>query len=90
MDDAALRLQPHLAKYDIELLKQEGTSQWQIRRFRRVEQSVLLGVERMWTGVDFAGSTLAQVVVWRLPMPSFSDPPGVPPQIIRVRKRILE
>ncbi|WP_345237083.1 helicase C-terminal domain-containing protein [Hymenobacter saemangeumensis] len=74
MDYAAERLRPHLARHDIELLVQQGTSQWQIRRFRRVEQSVLLGVERMWTGVDFAGPTLAQVVVWRLPMPSFGDP----------------
>jgi ATP-dependent DNA helicase DinG len=70
----AEKLRPHLLEQDIELLVQQGTSQWQIRRFRRVEQSVLLGVERMWTGVDFAGPTLAQVVVWRLPMPSFSDP----------------
>lgn len=74
MEDAAAKLQPHLAKQDIELLVQQGTSQWQIRRFRRIEQSVMLGVERMWTGVDFAGPTLAQVIVWRLPMPSFSDP----------------
>ena len=71
---AAEKLRPHLLEQDIELLVQQGTSQWQIRRFRRVEQSVLLGVERMWTGVDFAGPTLAQVIVWRLPMPSFSDP----------------
>lgn len=71
---AAEWLAAPLAEQDIELICQRGASQWEIRRFRRVAQSVLLGVDRMWTGVDFAGPTLSQVVVWRLPMPSLGDP----------------
>jgi ATP-dependent DNA helicase DinG len=71
---AADWLAPHLAAHDIELLVQNGASQWEIRRFRRIEQSVLLGVDRMWTGVDFAGLTLAHVVVWRAPFPAVGDP----------------
>ncbi len=71
---AADWLTPRLADHDIETLVQNGASQWEIRRFRRVEQSVLLGVDRMWTGVDFAGLTLAHVVVWRAPFPAVGDP----------------
>jgi ATP-dependent DNA helicase DinG len=69
-------LAPYLETHDIELLSQpsRGSSQWCIRRFRRVPHSVLLGVDRMWAGVDFPGHTLCQVVVWRAPMPSLSDP----------------
>ncbi len=71
---AADWLGPRLAAHDIELLTQNGASQWEIRRFRRVEQSVLLGVDRMWTGVDFAGATCAHVVIWRAPFPTVGDP----------------
>ena len=69
-------LSERLAAHDIELLSQpgRGSSQWHIRRFRRVEQSVLLGVDRMWAGVDFPGATLGQVVVWRAPLPNLNDP----------------
>ncbi|MBC6609472.1 ATP-dependent DNA helicase [Hymenobacter sp. BT507] len=70
---AAEWLAAPLAAHDIELICQRGASQWEIRRFRRVAQSVLLGVDRMWTGVDFAGPTLSQVIVWRLPFPSLGD-----------------
>lgn len=74
LDYAANKLAQWLTPYDIELLRQNGASQWEIRRFERVEQSVLLGVDRFWTGVDFAGATLAQVIVWRAPIPSLGEP----------------
>jgi ATP-dependent DNA helicase DinG len=77
LDFAARYLASHLPTHDIELLRQNGASQWEIRRFGRVEQSVLLGVDRFWTGVDFAGPTLAQVVVWRAPVPSLGEPLAV-------------
>ena len=67
-------LHDHLLAYDIELLRQNGASQWEIRRFARVVQSVLLGVDRFWTGVDFPGPTLSQVIVWRAPIPGLGDP----------------
>ena len=71
---AADWLHDHLLAHDIELLRQNGASQWEIRRFARVPQSVLLGVDRFWTGVDFPGPTLAQVIVWRAPIPGLGDP----------------
>lgn len=74
MHFAAEWLGERLAAHDIEMLIQNGASEWEIRRFRQVEQSVLLGVDRMWTGVDFAGPTLSQVIVWRLPFPSLGEP----------------
>ncbi|ALI98817.1 ATP-dependent DNA helicase [Rufibacter tibetensis] len=74
MDDAYRWLYSRLPAYDIELLKQEGTSLWEIRRFRQEEHSVLLGLDRMWSGVDFPGVTLSQVIVFRLPNPSLGNP----------------
>ncbi|WP_182513721.1 helicase C-terminal domain-containing protein [Rufibacter quisquiliarum] len=74
MEDAYRWLHPRLPAYDIELLKQEGTSLWEIRRFRQEEHSVLLGLDRMWSGVDFPGVTLSQVIVFRLPNPSLGNP----------------
>lgn len=71
---AAAWLHDHLLAHDIELLCQNGASQWEIRRFARVPQSVLLGVDRFWTGVDFPGPTLSQVIVWRAPIPGLGDP----------------
>ena len=67
-------LEPHLQQYDIELLKQDGSSLWEIRRFRQEEHSVLLGLDRMWSGVDFPGSTLSQVIALRLPNPALGQP----------------
>ncbi|QHL88344.1 hypothetical protein GU926_13245 [Nibribacter ruber] len=74
MDAAYSWLHSRLPAYDIELLRQEGTSLWEIRRFRQEEHSVLLGLDRMWSGVDFPGVTLSQVIVFRLPNPSISNP----------------
>ncbi|GGK74777.1 ATP-dependent DNA helicase [Rufibacter glacialis] len=74
MEDAYRWLHSRLPAYDIELLKQEGTSLWEIRRFRQEEHSVLLGLDRMWSGVDFPGVTLSQVIVFRLPNPSLGNP----------------
>ncbi len=42
--------------------------------FRSVHQSVLLGVDTFWYGVDFKGDTLTQVIITRIPYPSPRDP----------------
>jgi ATP-dependent DNA helicase DinG len=47
--------------------------------FRAVKESVLLGVDTFWYGVDFKGDTLTQVVITRIPYP----PPGDPVQMGR-------
>jgi len=60
-----------LERYDIVPLIQDrdGESDRQISVFTQVEHSVLFGVDRFWTGVDFKGPTLKQVIVDRIPVP---------------------
>jgi len=45
-----------------------------IARFRAETDSVLLGVDSMWTGVDVPGESLSVVVIDRLPFPHPEDP----------------
>ena len=68
------QITPWLEEYDIVPLLQQGSSHAQIESFRRVEHSVLFGVDRFWAGVDFRGSTLSQVIVARTPVPVPSRP----------------
>lgn len=42
--------------------------------FRAVKESVLLGVDTFWYGVDFKGDTLTQVIITRIPYPHPNDP----------------
>ncbi|WP_373499664.1 ATP-dependent DNA helicase [Desulfococcus sp.] len=42
--------------------------------FRAVKESVLLGVDSFWYGVDFKGDTLTQVIITRIPYPPPNDP----------------
>ncbi len=42
--------------------------------FRTIKESVLLGVESFWYGVDFKGDTLTQVIITRIPYPAPTDP----------------
>lgn len=51
--------------------------------FRGVKESVLLGVDTFWYGVDFKGDTLTQVIITRIPYPSPMDP------IQQARKQVL-
>lgn len=74
MRDIYERVLPVLEGHDIELLLQSGASRSATETFAAVEQSVLMGVNRFWTGVDFPGPTLSQVIVVRLPNPSLGDP----------------
>ncbi len=70
MEDIFAQVAPVLRDYDIVPLLQCGQSHAEIERFRRVEYSVLFGVNRFWTGADFKGKTLSQVVIVRLPIPN--------------------
>ena len=45
-----------------------------VARFREVPESVLLGVDSFWTGVDVPGESLTAVVIDRLPFPHPEDP----------------
>lgn len=74
MKEVFRRISPLLLKYDIEPLIQDGTSLAEINAFRATEYSVLFGVDRFWTGVDFPGPTLSQVIVVRIPNPNLNDP----------------
>ena len=63
------QLAPVFEARDILPLLQNGASAAEIEKFRQVEHSVLFGVNRFWSGVDFPGPTLSQVIVVRLPYP---------------------
>lgn len=78
------QVQPVLEKHGIDPLLQNGTSLAEIDTFLSIEESVLFGVDRFWTGVDFPGRTLSQVIVVRLPNPNLSRP------IIRHRLEIMK
>lgn len=67
------RLSRVLEAYDIEVICQNGASRGELQRFRESEHTVLLGVDRLWTGIDVPGRSLSQVIVVRLPNPSVSD-----------------
>ena len=68
------KIAPWLEEYDIVPLLQQGSSSAQIEIFRRVEHSVLFGVDRFWVGVDFRGATLSQVIAPRVPVPALVRP----------------
>ncbi len=74
MRDIYEQVQPVLERYGIDPLLQDGSSLAEINAFRTTEHSVLFGVDRFWTGVDFPGATLSQVIVVRLPNPNLGDP----------------
>jgi len=65
---------PFFRSHDILPLRQNGSSLEEIREFNRNEYSVLFGVDRFWSGVDFPGPTLSQVIITKAPNPSLSDP----------------
>jgi Rad3-related DNA helicase len=65
---------PFLRSHDILPLKQNGSSLEEIREFNRNEYSVLFGVDRFWSGVDFPGSTLSQVIITKAPNPALNAP----------------
>ncbi len=50
-----------------------GTRHRLIRRFRKVDQSVLLGSHSFWEGIDLPGASLSVLVVTRLPFESPQD-----------------
>lgn len=63
-----------MEEYDVELLTQDGPSYAETELFRTSEHSVLFGVNRFWSGVDFPGQTCSQVIVVRTPNLPFHDP----------------
>jgi len=68
------RLHSSFESYDIVPLIQDGESAREISMFRRIHHSVLFGVDRFWTGVDFKGPTLQQVIVPKIPIPPKGRP----------------
>ena len=57
------------------LIQQQGVSTVNLcDEFREIKESVLFGVDTFWYGVDFKGDTLTQVIITRIPYPSFFDP----------------
>ena len=69
MENIYKKVDPILEEYGIASLLQDGSSLAEINTFLASEHSVLFGVSRFWTGVDFPGRTLSQVIMVRLPNP---------------------
>ncbi len=74
MERAFERAAPAIEQHEIVALLQQGTGAYEADLFRRTVHSVLFGVDRFWTGVDFPGETLSLVVIVRAPNPNLSAP----------------
>ncbi|MCA0447377.1 MAG: hypothetical protein LCH54_14220 [Bacteroidetes bacterium] len=74
MDSIFREIADPLESAGIMVFKQEGASVDIMNQFAENEHSVLIGVDRMWTGVDFPGSTLSQVIIVKLPFVPADDP----------------
>ena len=83
MNDIFEQVQPVLERYGIDPLLQDESSLSEIDTFAATEESVLFGVNRFWTGVDFPDRTLSQVIVVRLPNPNGYDP------IVQHRREVM-
>ena len=60
----------------IEILCQKSTkgNRGLSEKFRKNENSVLLGVSSFWEGVDFAGNTLRLLIIYKLPFRAIGTP----------------
>ena len=69
-------INPVLQKFEIPLLLQDrvGSSEAIIQEFAGLEESVLFGTSRFWSGVDFPGPTLSQLMIVRLPNKDLGNP----------------
>ncbi|MCY4234548.1 MAG: ATP-dependent DNA helicase [Bacteroidetes bacterium] len=69
MKEMHSKIEPILDDYQIPLLIQDqsGSSEAKIETFADMEQSVLFGTKRFWSGADFPGNTLSQLIIIRLP-----------------------
>jgi len=76
MNDIHDRLHPIFRDFDIPLLIQDkhGSSEKLIQEFQGFEESVLLGTGRFWSGVDFPGPTLSQLIIIRPPNSNPKEP----------------
>ena len=90
MNDIFRQVQPILEQHGIEPLLQDGSSLAEINAFRATEQSVLFGVDRFWTGVDFPDRTLSQVIVVRLPNPRWKGDPLIDHRRDHMNKNAFE
>jgi ATP-dependent DNA helicase DinG len=81
MKEVASLCAPVLERHGIRALTQNGTSEREIALFRADTHSVLFGVRRFWSGVDFPGETLSQLIITTLGQ----QPPSSPE--IAARKR---
>lgn len=74
MNNAFKSLEKLFINNDILPLIQSNSSLDIIETFKKMENSILFGVDRFWSGVDFPGRTLSQVIITKAPNPSISNP----------------
>lgn len=74
LERIAEELRESLTTYPL-LVQQQGSPTMNLcEEFREIKESVLLGVDTFWYGVDFKGDTLTQVIITRIPYPMPADP----------------
>jgi ATP-dependent DNA helicase DinG len=76
MQEAALELRPFCLKHKLKLLVQHEDGEFAslVQEFKGHENSVLMGVETFWEGIDLKGEVLKCLVIVKLPFRSPSDP----------------
>ena len=87
LKNAAKALTPWLADHNIQLISQgEGIPRHQmVERFKENPESVLLGTDSFWQGVDIPGDALSNVIIPKLPF-SVPDHPLLEARLERIRK----
>lgn len=67
MEDIFRRLKDMHLPYPILMQKEGSSKKAALERFGREEHSVLLGTGPLWEGINVVGSSLSQVIIFRLP-----------------------
>ena len=77
------------AGYPLLIQKQGVSTKTLCDEFRAIKESVLLGVDSFWYGVDFKGDTLTQVIITRIPFNHPSSPIQLARKRINVNKKLF-
>ncbi len=88
LDRAARILEPQLAQLGYPLMSQGGTlTRGQLlTRFKNTPNSVLLGTDSFWQGVDVQGDALSNVIIVKLPF-EVPDKPLIEARLDAIRER---
>ncbi len=76
MQDSAAELRPFCKQHKLKLLVQHEDGEFAslVEKFKSHDNSILMGVETFWEGIDLKGEALKCLVIVKLPFRSPSDP----------------